>query len=759
MNIQVDYLQKTKELGQRLQNSVDFIMQITKFCDGFMYSSINIAESAEALLSFKNGGFKVKRELDFGDDSEQATETMTLGPEMFGLKRITEVNSTASRGTTSSSSNPITLNRRGIPARIRKKNPLFFDDDTIVNQSSNKSPRKSAKAHTGVSVSQSNQLAASQATSVKIMKRGQTRSAPGSATGTPERRSGSNTSTPLKTTSRVKAKLKKIKVKPSFKLPEKQKNETGTVGRRVRSMVAAATLPSIAALSVEQEAEDLKKLGVRLRNLLKLPKAHKWVCYEWFYSNLDQALFEGDNDFMLCLRESFPSLKLRQLTRSQWCTIRRLMGRPRRCSQAFFNEERGELAKKRQKIRLVQQRKVSDMVSLCRDLPDLIPMPLVIGTKVTARLRQPQDGLFVGQIDAVDTSNNTYRITFDRQGLGTHSVPDYEVLSNETVDMISISSLAQRFRPRPAVLPPAPAIIPLMASQQQTQPTTSQHQQPKHSSVEVSTSTFALTPFVSGARGHAPQSDSTSLVSDPVLGSSNTRLMSQEPAFGSLPIHVITPIVRLSKILNLKKEKIRRLREMNTEVERRESVGETVAPDFQRRYARTILDLEELNTELNSLLVKVRQQCHEIAPDSEHGLSPLAGPDSIRQLCYQEARELVETQLDSQSGTQHNVTSTPIIALVTGLTSLMLQIKCLAESERNAYELQALHDSLDELRKSLDKSNLTSLRNHVLVHVQHIQSGLCNFDQMTPFNGTDATAPTVNSTNRNLPLPNDNDNH
>ena len=86
------------------------------------------------------------------------------------------------------------------------------------------------------------------------------------------------------------------------------------------------------------------------------------------------------------------------------------------------------MAKKRQKIRLVQQRKVSDMATLCRDLPDLIPMPLVIGTKVTARLRTPQDGLFVGQIDAVDTSNNTYRITFDRQGLGTHSVPDYEVL-------------------------------------------------------------------------------------------------------------------------------------------------------------------------------------------------------------------------------------------------------------------------------------------------------------------------------------------
>lgn len=31
-----------------------------------------------------------------------------------------------------------------------------------------------------------------------------------------------------------------------------------------------------------------QKIGMRLRNLLKLPKAHKWVCFEWFYSNLDK---------------------------------------------------------------------------------------------------------------------------------------------------------------------------------------------------------------------------------------------------------------------------------------------------------------------------------------------------------------------------------------------------------------------------------------------------------------------------------------
>ena len=43
-----------------------------------------------------------------------------------------------------------------------------------------------------------------------------------------------------------------------------------------------------------------------------------------------RALFCGENDFSLCLKESFPPLKTRMLTRLQWCKIRRLMGKPRR---------------------------------------------------------------------------------------------------------------------------------------------------------------------------------------------------------------------------------------------------------------------------------------------------------------------------------------------------------------------------------------------------------------------------------------------
>lgn len=48
-----------------------------------------------------------------------------------------------------------------------------------------------------------------------------------------------------------------------------------------------------------------------------------------------------------------------------------------------------------------------------------------------ARLRKPQDGLFTGQIDAVDTVNYSYRVTFDRPGMYT---PD------ETTCMIILCS-------------------------------------------------------------------------------------------------------------------------------------------------------------------------------------------------------------------------------------------------------------------------------------------------------------------------------
>jgi len=50
-------------------------------------------------------------------------------------------------------------------------------------------------------------------------------------------------------------------------------------------------IPGVGAQEDVKQAIDKKTaqdISLRLRNLLKLPKAHKWVCYEWFYSNIDK---------------------------------------------------------------------------------------------------------------------------------------------------------------------------------------------------------------------------------------------------------------------------------------------------------------------------------------------------------------------------------------------------------------------------------------------------------------------------------------
>ncbi|XP_077994665.1 protein lin-9 homolog [Glandiceps talaboti] len=463
-----------------------------------------------------------------------------------------------------------------------------------------------------------------------------------------------------------------------------------TKSPRKPSKVIPSTSTSSPRLPTPMSTPDKRaaqKIGARLKNLLKLPKAYKWCIYEWFYSNVDRPLFEGENDFCVCLRENFPQLKTRKLTRSEWCMIRRLMGKPRRCSPAFFAEERSALATKRQKVRLLQQRKASELSDF-KDLPDEIPLPLVIGTKVTARLRTPQDGLFTGQIDAVDTLNATYRVTFDRPGLGTHTVPDVEVLANELQETMPLSAFIQKQRPR---------------------------------------STFLTPPRLSMGPLQSPQ-----LEHDPVLGTSPLRSRLQGldgDTLGGFPVKFLVLVTRLSKILMIKKDHLKKLKDLNTEAERLKSYQVPITAEFQRRYAGVVLELERLNRDLNTNLVGVQQYCQEIAP--EQGLQPMDQPMELRRKCEDEAKDIVHrTNLSLGPKT---VKSQSLTELVSMLTSLMLQIKSLAENDLNSFELKSLTDSLEEIKKKIDISNQSCFQDNVEIHVAHIQSGMSQMGNLHAF--------------------------
>jgi len=429
------------------------------------------------------------------------------------------------------------------------------------------------------------------------------------------------------------------------------------------------------------EKQNAKKVGSRLKNLLKLPKAHKMCVYEWFYSNVDNSLFNSDNDFCMCLKDSFPELKTYKLTRTHWAKIRRLMGKPRRCSEAFFHEERLALANKRHKIRLLQKNKIPKEDQDTWSLPREIPLPLVVGTNVTAWLRTPNDGLFTGQIDAIDAANSAYRVTFDRANLGTHMVPDIEVCSFEPQDTINIISLIDQ-QTNLAAHVPQRFIFPVCVSNENTQPE-----------------------------------------NDPVLGYSPLRnkLQLSDEQGGTLqgfPVQLLKKVARLSRVLTTKREKVYHLSSMNCEAEKANSFGEDLSLEFQRKYATIVVDLERLNKDLNELLVGVQRFCLELYPEQ---ILPIDETNHLRRQCDNMAKNLITSK--SSEVPRVPISNSNLTNLVTNLTSLMFQIKTLSQSNQSSsIEFKSLTDTLKDIKKKLDSKNQVTFQRNIEIHIAHIKS-------------------------------------
>lgn len=516
------------------------------------------------------------------------------------------------------------------------------------------------------------------------------------------------------------------------------------------------------------------RVGYSLRTLLKLPKAHKWVCYEWFYANIDQALFLGENDFENCLRESFPRLKTRMLRRVEWCQIRRLMGKPRRCSAAFFAQERQALANRRSKIRQLQQQKVVD-IGLYRDLPKNIPLQLVIGTKVTALLRSPSDGLFTGTIDAIDTVNGTYRVNFDKSGIGSQAVPDYEVMSIEPPDYMPLSSFQSKVRNRMSLLPNSkylqmlaqgsPSALldvtsndPLLSNvtyKSNTSNTVSSnisangniHNSTHHgSNVHNSISGVGVLAAAAlgsnncaigslGTTGSNVFSNSNVLNSTlnastlASLTSSSTSIIpglhvqsNESSSIDSIRIRLFVLLVRLSKILSVKKRKIYELKSMNTEAEKMKTLGEPISLEFKRQYANTILDLDRLNPDLNEFSKAVQVILTELIPDNV-----TIQPDLMKAKCYGQAKDIVERSLATCS-----IRNETTIDMISKLLSLMLHIKGL-DTDVSSFELRSLDSAISEIKETIKPENKDVFESSVEVHMNHITSLVSHLGNLGAF--------------------------
>ncbi len=358
----------------------------------------------------------------------------------------------------------------------------------------------------------------------------------------------------------------------------------------------------------------------------------------------NRVIFESENDFSLCLKQSFPRLKTTKLRRKQWCILRSLIGKPRRCSDAFFREERLMLEEKRQKIRLIQQRKVNEKELIdFKDLPQEIPLTLSIGHRVYSHISYPEEGVFLGTIAAIDPCDHTYRVVFDRATIGSQTVNDYEIKSLTPIQTIPIKAYLQTYRPK---LTPNTNTLTNNSSSSSSLAMLTPHKSVVSSLLTPNTQNMLLDDLNSINFNNPIFSASLLLQSDPMIGigsspfkldclsgfnsqfqtplvnnsgiiSNTTATTPNNGMLGGFPIRLLVMITRLNKILNVKREYITKLSGLNTEAEKLRANNETITKEFQKNYAILVLDLEKLNKDLSDYLTGVQRYCEELMAPGE----------------------------------------------------------------------------------------------------------------------------------------------
>ncbi|EDW07686.1 uncharacterized protein Dmoj_GI14720 [Drosophila mojavensis] len=607
-------------------------------------------------------------------DTEEQMETPAFSLATLGLQRVGTVQPPKPK----TQKPPILpLNARGMPARIRKRNRLFYDENIINDDKPLRvslAPKKMSTRGSGDSPSKllttpSKVLKKRKGVVSRYMRSNDSASTSNSNSGaeaTDKQKKSTPGKQPLRATSPTVGGKGQQQQMPQL-AGHLRPGRGATSGTKGAAAAAAAAAAEDAARKAEAQVVANKRLGqsigLRLRNLLKLPKAHKWAIAEWFYS-----------------------------------------------------EERRELERKRQLMRTLQSCKSGDLKDtlLIADMPEKIPMPLPLGTKVTARLRTPQDGIFAGTVAAYDSLNAMYRVTFERPGLGTQSIPDYEIVSENFHEMLPLHSFTKDFRPNLMSIYQTNNMG-YTTSLGYTTNLASSYQNKRlplgAAAGNVNSSTNnSTTPQKNLINNNAAARNALSMKlnkSDPLLGQD---AIGESPIRMQLVRHGYPPkllehLVLLQNYIALKEAKIQRLAEMNAtaELAMGELMGQDEAvadhnrrqlrDDFQRRYASNIITLERINGDLMYELTRVQELSNSLTRDPN--VQAMISPTLLREECRAKASQTVD---ELNKGV---VKSERMIALLKNLTTLLIVIQHL-DSDCDAAEVnKVLEGCIEEVRSNL----------------------------------------------------------
>ncbi|XP_074303215.1 protein ALWAYS EARLY 3-like isoform X2 [Silene latifolia] len=164
----------------------------------------------------------------------------------------------------------------------------------------------------------------------------------------------------------------------------------------------------------------------KVLHCLSWPEVRRWCSYEWFYSAIDYPWF-ARREFVEYLNHVGLG-HIPRLTRVEWGVIRSSLGKPRRFSERFLQEEREKLEQYRESVR---SHYANVRAGLGDGLPNDLARPLSVGQQVVGIHPKTRE-LHNGSVLAVD--HHSCLVQFDRRDLGVEFVKDIDCMPLNPVE-------------------------------------------------------------------------------------------------------------------------------------------------------------------------------------------------------------------------------------------------------------------------------------------------------------------------------------
>uniref|UniRef100_A0A914Q084 DIRP domain-containing protein n=1 Tax=Panagrolaimus davidi TaxID=227884 RepID=A0A914Q084_9BILA len=473
-----------------------------------------------------------------------------------------------------------------------------------------------------------------------------------------------------------------------------------------RSDESMEAIEAIEGEDKNDTSEEMQENVIRLKNVLKLSKARRFAYCEFFYSPVDAQIFCSENEFLSLVKENLPNLRTKKLRKSEWRVIRRLIGKPRRLSANFLKEELRTLEEKRAKIQSIYRGTVTQIDPESVDLPSRLPRPLMVGTKVFAKLNGHKDGVYAGTIDA--TQDDGYRVVFEKENLfPTSVVREDQVMSVQPQELLSLSyflttnkaNLKSQLPPSNNVFLPSQALVERM--QQQS----------------------VITGYTID-----PQSN----MSLPVYSNAVTQKKTsvRDDKVGNFPVRMLVIIVKMCKLLEHKRSTIKLLRSLNDEAIKLSRYGTQFPKAFVTAFAEVVVDLESINKMLRVYAEALNEYRSNLLNQRSRPVVT-DRPEVLRRTCHNHANQILK-----HCSSVIQVKDEKAKDVIAMLSSLLLQIRFLGQhaisSRSCAEEITILNDSLKELKDSLPSECHAAFQDGVEVHMKQVFNTLL---KVRPQNG------------------------